>query len=129
MRKTSIAVIAAVLLTGVWAEAHHSYAAFDREHQVSIEGTIEEIQYVNPHTIVKVRTKDGQLFRAEWGTTAQLQRGGALYTLKAGDQIIMTGAPARDESLHLVSLLKEVRRPVDGWTWTPAGRPAQANGQ
>ena len=129
MRMTFIAVIAAVLFTGVWAEAHHSYAAFDRERQVSIEGTIEEIEYVNPHTIVKVRTKDGQLFRAEWGTTAQLQRAGALYTLKTGDHIIMTGAPARDESLHLVSLLKEVRRPADGWSWSTNARPAPPTGQ
>ena len=104
-------------------------AAFDRQHIVSIEGSIEEIKYVNPHTIMKVKTEDGQIFTAEWQAVAQLQRGNALYQLKAGDRIVMTGAPARDESAHLVSLLSEVRRPADGWVWTSTAGAVQSSGR
>jgi hypothetical protein len=41
-------------------------------------------------------------------------------TIKAGDHVIITGAPNRsatDYSVHL----KSIRRPADGWSWPNNG--------
>jgi Family of unknown function (DUF6152) len=104
--------------------AHHSYASFDREHPVSIEGTLQKVQFVNPHVLLTVMTSEAVTYQVEWGTTAVLARGGVNPdSLKAGDHILVSGAPKRDPADHTVSLVSEVRRPADGWAWTPQQRP------
>jgi hypothetical protein len=118
MKSTSIVVFAAIVLSCTVAYAHHSYGAFDRDRSVSIEGNIEEIRYENPHTIVKVKTKDSLIYTAEWQTIAQLRRANALYELKNGDHVVLTGCPYRDEQMHKLALLTEVRRTADGWVWS-----------
>ena len=50
--------LAAVALAAASLDAHHSYAVFDREHPVSIEGDIERVVFGNPHVILAVRAAD-----------------------------------------------------------------------
>jgi hypothetical protein len=40
------------------AVAHHSFAAFDQQKIVEIEGTLIEVNWVNPHVRLKVRGDD-----------------------------------------------------------------------
>jgi hypothetical protein len=100
--------------------AHHSYASFDREHRVSIEGTLEKFQFVNPHVLLTLKTSEAVTYHVEWGSAATLARGGVNPdSLKAGDHIVVSGAPKKDPDDHTVSLVSEIRRPADGWAWTP----------
>ena len=109
--------LAGVVFTGGTLGAHHSYAAYDREHPVSIEGDIEQIAYENPHTVLTVRASDA-VYVLEWGALNQLRRWSVEPgTLKVGDHVIVTGSPWRDPSVRRMSLLKEIRRPADGWRW------------
>ena len=118
MKRILIPAIVLVALTAPTARAHHSYAAFNREQTVSIEGDLVQVMFVNPHVVLTLRTRDEAVYRAEWQAAFQLQRGGVtVETLRPGDHVIVSGAPARDEALRLVSLLTEVRRPSDGWQW------------
>ena len=114
------------LLAATTAYAHHSFAkTYAEEKQISLEGDVVSFEFRNPHTWVYFTANDGTgVFRkygAEWSNPRRLeQQGVAATTLKAGDHVIITGAPSRsatDYSVHL----KSIRRPTDGWNWPAAG--------
>ena len=64
-------VLAFVALVGALgalpAQAHHSFAAFDREKQVTLTGVVREFQWNNPHAWIQVVVTDGKGRKTEWG--------------------------------------------------------------
>jgi hypothetical protein len=110
--------IVIAVLAGGSISAHHSYAAYDREHPVSIEGDIEQVAYENPHTVLTIRNATAD-YTVEWGALFQLQRWNvAQGTLKVGDHVIVTGSAWRDRSVPKLSIITDIRRPSDGWHWS-----------
>jgi hypothetical protein len=111
-----------VLLLGPQVESHHSFAAtYFVDQEISIDGTLTQFMFRNPHSFVKVMAKDdkgqSQLWSVEWGGGAQLtQEHVTRDTLKNGDHVIVTGNPGRDPNEHRIRLHKIVRT-SDGWTW------------
>ena len=106
--------VAAMLIEGALS-AHHSYAAYDREHLVSVEGDIEKVIYANPHVVVTLRTNDAQ-YTVEWGNLFQLAYWHITKgELKPGDHVVITGRAFRDPNVHTLSLLTDIRRPADDW--------------
>jgi hypothetical protein len=121
MKRTVLIAVGVVVLTGSLVRAHHSYADFDQDQTVSVEGTLERLLYINPHTILTLRTKDSTVYTAEWNAAFQLERMGVdSAALKVGDVIVVTGSPSRDATARLVSRLREVKRLSDGWNWSRA---------
>jgi DNA/RNA endonuclease YhcR with UshA esterase domain len=123
MKRTLIILaMAAAMLTGGRAYAHHSFAAtYFVDQEVTVEGTLSQFLYRNPHSFVKVDVPDGkggvQTWAVEWGGGAQLTQDHVTRdTLKPGDHVIVTGNPGRDPSEHRIRLHKIVR-PADGWMW------------
>ena len=102
--------------------AHHSFAAtYFVDREITIDGTLTQFMFRNPHSFVKVNAKDDkgqpQLWSIEWGGGAQLtQEHVTRETLKDGDHVIVTGNPGRDPTEHRIRLHKIVRS-SDGWTW------------
>jgi hypothetical protein len=117
-----VAVIAAGLTAGGRAYAHHSFAAtYFVDQEITVEGTLTQFMYRNPHSFVKVEAPDDkgqmQTWSVEWGGGAQLtQEHVTRDTLKPGDHVIVTGNPGRDPTEHRIRLHKIVR-PSDGWKW------------
>ena len=109
------------------AYAHHSYAMFDQCKPTALEGEINNVEWVNPHIVIYMRTPDVANYRVEWYSLGQLQREGiAAETLQAGDRVIITGHAMRDPSVKVLSLLSQIRRPSDDWTWNqPATRAGE----
>jgi len=93
------------------ASAHHSFAATYLEDQsVTIEGKLVQFLFRNPHSFVHVNVpqKDGSVVRyaVEWGGAGQLGgQGVTRETLKAGDHVIITGAPGRNPADHRVRMV------------------------
>jgi hypothetical protein len=116
-----------IVIAGIPANAHHSFAAYYHESQsISLEGTIQEFQYKSPHAIVVFQVADAagrrQKYEAEWGNPSRLQRQGITATaLRPGDVVRITGSPGRKRSENKVHL-KAIHRPADGWTWGGNGR-------
>jgi len=121
-RTLLVALLAAALLAGGRAYAHHSFAAtYFVDQEVTVEGTLTQFLYRNPHSFVKVEAKDDKgetvTWSVEWGGGAQLtQEHVTRDTLKPGDHVIVTGNPGRDPTEHRIRLHKIVR-PSDGWKW------------
>jgi hypothetical protein len=133
-----LTALAAVCLTAAPARAHHSYATFfDLCASKTIEGTVERVEWKEPHVWVFLATEAGNTLRAEWTNPQALARDAVSSdTLKAGDRVAITGSPFRDPAVirltvpafkgefldTTMSALTQVRRQSDGWSW---GRPAQ----
>ena len=121
-RKYLTLVVPAALLLCPQVEAHHSFAAtYFVDQEISIDGTLTQFMFRNPHSFVKVMAKDdkgqSQVWSVEWGGGAQLtQEHVTRDTLKNGDHVIVTGNPGRDPNEHRIRLHKIVRT-SDGWTW------------
>jgi len=121
-RTTVLLAIAATLIVGGRAYAHHSFAAtYFVDQEVTVEGTLTQFMYRNPHSFIKVEAKDDKgnpvVWSVEWGGGAQLtQEHVTRDTLKPGDHVIVTGNPGRDPDEHRIRLHKIVR-PSDGWKW------------
>src|SRR5262249_16882234 len=91
--------VAALALTAATVRAHHSYAAFDRDHPVSIEGNISRVLYANPHVVVTVKAADGD-YTVEWLSFSQLARTPETKatSLNVGDHVIVTARATKDRS-------------------------------
>jgi hypothetical protein len=86
------------------ALAHHSFAAeFDANQPVTIEGTVKEFRWVNPHSWlhINVTKPDGTVeeWQVEGGApSALLRRGWNRNSLPAGTKVIVQGFMAKDGS-------------------------------
>ena len=116
------AAAVALLLAGTSAYAHHSFAAtYFVDQDVTVKGTISQFMYRNPHSFIKVDSKDAKgevtVWSVEWGGGAQLTQDHVTRdTLKPGDEVTMDGNPGRDPAEHRLRLHKVVRA-SDGWKW------------
>jgi hypothetical protein len=125
MRKlglTIFVILAAAILFMPRVDAHHSYGAtYLEDKTISLDGSIVQMLFRNPHSYVQVDVKDasGQVVRwnVEWGGVVQLsQKGVTRDTLKPGDRVVIVGNPSRTAEDHRMRLVK-ISRPADGWTW------------
>ena len=101
--KAAIATAAGLILaTGSTAAlAHHSFAMFDNAKSVTIEGTVKEFQWTNPHSWVQLMVKDASGKEVEWsiegGSPNGLSRQGWKRTaIKAGDKAKVVIHPMKD---------------------------------
>lgn len=100
-----------VLLTAatLTLSAHHSFSAeFDGSKQVTLEGTVVMMEWVNPHSWLHLDAKmpDGTIerWKVEGGSPNVLQRlGWTRDSLPAGTKIKVTGSPAKDGAHRLNS--------------------------
>jgi hypothetical protein len=122
MNRRYLVLLTPAALLGGPVDAHHSFAAtYFVDQEISIDGTLTQFMFRNPHSFVKVMAKDKkgeeQVWSIEWGGGAQLtQEHVTRETLKTGDHVVVTGNPGRDPTEHRLRLHKIVRT-SDGWTW------------
>ena len=99
----ALMTVAAALVMSVTAAAHHSGAMFERDKTITVEGTVKEFQYTNPHSwlLVDVRNKDGSV--TTWGFEGEgpstLQRAGIRPSdFTPGTRLKITGRPMKNGS-------------------------------
>jgi len=84
------------------ALAHHSFAMFDATKTVTLQGTVKEFEWTNPHSWLRVNVTDDktgkpQLWALELSSPARLITMGMSSTsVKAGDQVSVTFHPMKD---------------------------------
>jgi hypothetical protein len=106
------------LALGGSALAHHSVAATYLRGTVTIEGTLKEFLWRNPHSFMRVEAPDDkgekQIWVIEGAAPQQLTESGLrTSTFRPGDHIIVTGQPGRLAEDHRL-LLHTIERPSDG---------------
>jgi hypothetical protein len=106
-----MAIAAGLLLSmGVQpVQAHHSYAAFDKDRVVSLQATVTRWDWTNPHSFLYVVVKGPGRAITEWeiesASPSLLQRVGFTATsIKAGDRVTVRLYPHRTRA-HFGSLV------------------------
>lgn len=91
---------AAAVLAASPALAHHSFAMFDQRRIMTLEGTVTEFQWTNPHAFIEMDVRAGGKvthWSIELNSPNNLKRQGWTRTaLKAGDRITLRMNPLRD---------------------------------
>lgn len=106
--------------------AHHSFAMFDRSRTVTLQGTVKEVQWANPHTWIQLIVNgDSSADATEWGIEAgspnmMVRQGWKSQTLKAGDKVSVQAHPMLDG--RKIASLVSVTLP-DGRTFGSGGEP------
>ncbi len=95
------ALTGAILLIASPLFAHHGASEYDMTKVVSLNATVKELLFVNPHTLLTFTAKDDSGKPVEWqgelpSPNLLSRRGWSRSTLKAGDQVTVIGAPARN---------------------------------
>jgi hypothetical protein len=97
---TALSASAVFISTVGVATAHHSFAMFDQENPIDLEGTVQEFKYTSPHTFILLVVKDKEggntVWNLEGGAPSNLARDGwSSKTLKPGDEIRLMVEPLR----------------------------------
>jgi hypothetical protein len=97
----SIVLIAGLLGVCGPLRAHHGNSAYDEAHWITISGMVTEFVWSNPHCQVFLDVKDDKGTVVNWAIESQspgiLRRNNWTRTsVKAGDQITITLAPAKN---------------------------------
>jgi Family of unknown function (DUF6152) len=98
---TSAVWIACVVVVCGPARAHHGNSAYDEAHWISISGTVTEFVWANPHCQIFLDVKADKGAAVNWAIESQspgiLRRNNwTRASVKAGDQITITLAPAKN---------------------------------
>jgi hypothetical protein len=92
--------VAAALAAGP-ALAHHSFSLFNEQKTLTLEGTVKEFQWTNPHAWVQVVVKNSIGKEEEWSiegasANAMARQGWSSKALKPGDHITVVIHPLKD---------------------------------
>jgi Family of unknown function (DUF6152) len=101
LSRIQMALIAAGILASLPITAHHSFAIFDRDKQVTLSGTVKEFQWTNPHVFVQLIVKNSQGVDEEWsieGASPNMlfRSGWTNQSFKPGDKVTVVVNPLRD---------------------------------
>lgn len=102
--KARLLVAFLLLAAGGPAVAHHSFAIFNREVQVTLEGTVKEFQWTNPHVFVQLLVKNAAGVEEEWsieGASPNMlfRQGWTAQSFKPGDRVTVIVNPLREGKL------------------------------
>ena len=128
IRTILLLMIAAALLAGTAAYAHHSFGAtYNGKQEIKVEGKLVQFVFRNPHSFVYMEAPDEnkvmQRWAIEWSGAAALGGQGVnRQTLRVGDHVIVTGRPSRTPGEYRVQMIT-LRRPSDGLSW--GNRPGE----
>jgi hypothetical protein len=95
-------LLAAFLVAAIGStQAHHSAAMFDMSKTVTVQGTVKEFQYTNPHSWLQVLVVSPDGKTVEWGFETEgpstlLRVGIKLKTFQPGDKVTVVAHPMRD---------------------------------
>ena len=100
MKPSSWACVLLALGAHGVALAHHSYAMFDREKQLSLVGTVKQFKWSNPHAWMEVYVPNDQggtdLWGIEMNSPNNLARVGFRSNMvKPGDKVTVVIHPLR----------------------------------
>ena len=102
--KATLFAACLVLGTTGLALAHHSNAAYDSDHPQTVQGTVKQVNWTNPHItfVIETDAKDGEpakMLVFEVSSPGVLTRSGwTKRSLQPGDHAVFHYAPLRDGS-------------------------------
>jgi hypothetical protein len=97
--------VASVALLNATAYAHHSQSEYDRSSPMTINGTIREVDWNNPHVFIHVTshnaaTNSDETWKIEGASPGVMGRDGwYANSIKVGDKAMVTLSPLKGASV------------------------------
>jgi hypothetical protein len=97
------------LIMTVPISAHHSTAMYDSQNRRTITGVVKKFEWTNPHAFIYVEVKDETTGKTvEWEVEMMSLNhlrsyGWTSKTVKAGETISCTGAPAKSGAPSMIA--------------------------
>src|SRR5687767_15437483 len=112
-RRAFLAAGIGVLMAGRPARAHHSTAMYDMANPKTVRGTVKRFEWTNPHAFLFLEVKDEKGALVEWEVEMMSLNhlrsyGWVRTTVKAGDVVAATGAPARNGAPSMIAGVVEL---------------------
>jgi hypothetical protein len=101
LKTLSLAIVTATAFAAP-ALAHHSFSMFDQEKVLTLNGTVKELEWTNPHSWLRVMVEDPathqlRQWSIELASTGQQTRIGWTKTIvQPGDKVAIEINPLRD---------------------------------
>ena len=107
-RLTAVLATFCLLILNAPASAHHSTAMYDTQNPVTISGAVKRFEWTNPHAFVYLEVKNDKGEMVEWEVEMMSLNhlrsyGWTSRTVKQGDTITCTGAPARSGAPSMIA--------------------------
>jgi hypothetical protein len=103
-RLATLVIVATWMLTvSVPLFAHHGNASLDTDRMVTVNGTVTEYLWSNPHVFLKVDVKDASGEVRHWlieaqNPVAQSNAGWSRATFKPGDEVTVDVTPTKNDA-------------------------------
>ena len=130
MKLRALIALAVLAVAGV-AAAHHSFAMFDSDNQIRLQGEVTEFVWQNPHVYIHLKAPNPkakgkiQEWTIECANPGILNRTGWKFNMiKKGDTITTVVAPLRTGEAG--ALLKQIKL-ADGRKFSNGGPAGPAN--
>jgi hypothetical protein len=112
MKLQRFAVLLAAALASP-AGAHHSWARYDGDHVITVEGDLTSIEWASPHVVAHFTVREDGAEPVEWTMEMDpptlLNRYGLRHdTLKAGMHVKLTGVRAKSGAPMMRAVTIEV---------------------
>ena len=103
MNFKALALAGVALCVAAPALAHHSYAMFDREKNLTMTGTVTEFEWTNPHVWIHMKVPDQAGKDVVWSFEMQAiaqdsSLGWRADSVKPGDKVTIDFHPLKDGS-------------------------------
>ena len=101
-RRSLVTACAALsLLLASSASAHHSQSEYDLRGKVDVEGAVTKVEWRSPHAWIYVDAVNDKGEKVNWSfelpsPVTLMRRGWTRDSLKPGDRVRVTGAPAKN---------------------------------
>jgi len=123
MRARLVAALAMSAAVSAPVAAHHSLSEYDVSRRLTLNVTVREFRFVNPHPFLLVESRAGSLasvWRLDLDNRYELvEIGMNSDTFTRGDRLLVTGSPGQNEKPILY--VRELERPSDGFRYEQVG--------
>jgi hypothetical protein len=101
-----------LLLVSAPVFAHHGAASYDMDKITTLNGTVTDYQFMNPHTVIIFDVNDASGNSQKWtaealSATSMVRQGWSKNALKPGDHVTVIGNISKNGS-HTIRLSKIV---------------------
>jgi Family of unknown function (DUF6152) len=117
------------------ARAHHSQSEFDLDAKVEVQGIVTKLEWKSPHGRLYVDVKNDKGETVSWNfelpsPNTLMRRGWKRDSLKAGDAVVVTGAPARNfPTIAIATAIKDGNGNALFTGTTPVYEPVPVEGE
>src|SRR5215831_10753621 len=105
MKRLALIAIVLILVRLAVVSAHHPLSNYNLDGIRTLEGTLVELRFMNPHSLLTLevpdRTSHPQQWTVEWAPVLLLRKQGVTSAVLAiGDRLVVTGFVALNPADH-----------------------------